>query len=231
MPAFVFVHSPLVGPLTWVLVVEEMRRRNISAIAPGLPDSRSITPPYWQRHAEAVARAIESAPDTHSLILVGHSGGGPLLPAIRQATGCTVAADIFVDAIIPQDGHSRLDLFESREAVKQFRASASDGLLPIWGNAEILSNVITNSERRAQFAAELRRLPLAVYEEPIPVFAGWPDAPCGYLRLSPTYQPQMAQAQRRGWACAELESGHFHMLNEPVAVTNAILDLAERLIL
>ena len=32
------------------------------------------------------------------MILAGHSGAGPLLPAIRQATGRAIAGYLFVDA-------------------------------------------------------------------------------------------------------------------------------------
>jgi hypothetical protein len=62
-------------------------------------------------------------------------------------------------------------------------------------------------------------------DEPIPVFPGWPDAPCGYLRFRPGYAVPAAEAAARGWACREIDGGHFHMLVEPVAVADALLGL------
>jgi pimeloyl-ACP methyl ester carboxylesterase len=228
MWAFSLIHSPLVGPLTWALVADELRQRGAEAIAPTLPDARAVSPPYWKRHAEAVAQTLQVLPPNQPLILVGHSGAGPLLPLIREATNLPVAAYIFVDAIIPQNGASRLDLFESREAVEQFRQSAVEGLLPTWAE-EDLREVIPDDDLRRRFVSELRPLPLAVYEEPLPVFVGWPDALCGYLRFSPIYHGQAKQARQSGWSYVEIEAGHFHMLVDPEAVAHALFKLAEQL--
>ena len=152
-----------------------------------------------------------------------------LLPAIREALGRPVSMYIFVDAGIPLDGKSRLDLFENPVAAAQFRQAATDGMLPTWTD-EDLREVIPDDAIRQRFVAELRPLPLKVYEEPIPVFQGWPDAPCGYLRFmgahSAAYEEPARWAQREGWTYAELQGGHFHMLVEPRAVASALLELA-----
>ena len=70
---------------------------------------------------------------------------------------------------------------------------------------------------------ELKPLPLAVYEELIPVFEGWPDAPCAYLKFTPTYEDFAKQARREGWQCAEMTGEHFHMLVDPAGVAAALL--------
>jgi hypothetical protein len=224
MKAFVFIHSPRVGPLTWALVADEVRRHGYTALVSALPDSRYISPPYWKRHAEAIAQSVESTSQEHHLILVGHSGAGPLLPAIREALNRSVAAYVFVDAAIPRAGASRFDLFESSEAVRQFSQAAVTGLLPTWGE-EDLRDDLPNAELRRRFVAELRPLPVAVYEEPLPVFVGWPDAPCAYLHFSSFYESPAAWAQQAGWAYTQLKGGHFHMLVDPLAVAEALLRL------
>ena len=195
-PAFALVHSPLVGPLTWSLVARELRERGLVAVAPALPGGRAVVPPYWQQHTGAVARALDAIPPGETLVLVGHSGGGMLLPAIRKASKRPVAAYLFVDAGIPRNGLIRLDFFEEGEA-KEFRAAASDGLLPTWSETD-LEEVLPDEEIRRRFVRELRPLPLAVYEEPLPVFAGWPDAPCGYVQFSPVYDPAAERGQADG---------------------------------
>ena len=225
---FVLIHSPLVGPLTWALVADELRHRDIEVVVPSLYDVEDTGAPYWKQHAAAVIRALEPISADRPLILVGHSGAGPLLPAIRQMIPHHVAAYIFADAGIPANGASRLDLFESPEAANQFRQAAPDGLLPIWSD-EDLREVIPDAGLRRRFVAELRPLPLAVYEEPIPVFDGWPDAPCGYLLFSPVYATLAARARRDGWAYRELDAGHFHMLVDPKAVANALVELVEQM--
>jgi hypothetical protein len=155
-----------------------------------------------------------------------------LLPAIRQVTGRPVAAYLFVDAGLPQDGRSRLDLFENIEEAERFRQSArqAGGLLSTWSD-EDLREVIPDDELRRRFVAELAPLPLAVYEEPLPVFAGWPDAPCGYLRFgpNPAYAAPAARAQQAGWPYLQLDGGHFHMLVDPPAVASALIQLIEQI--
>src|SRR3970040_2441388 len=128
MRTFALIHSPLVGRSTWARVANDLRRRGVETIVPALPDSALLTPPYWKHHVEAVARAVESA--QHHLILVGHSGAGPLLPAVREPGHPPAAPYLFVGAGLQRAGASRLDLFEPREAAEQFRQSASHGLLP-----------------------------------------------------------------------------------------------------
>ncbi|MSP13091.1 MAG: alpha/beta hydrolase [Chloroflexi bacterium] len=230
---FVLIHSPLGGPYTWVPVAEVLRQKGVGVIVPTLTSSQESATPYWQQHAAAVAQALQAQggdPSQQPLILVGHSGAGMLLPAIRQVTGRPVAAYLFVDAGLPVAGKSRLDLFEDAEAAAAFRQAATGGLLPAW-TEEDLREVIPSIEQRRRFVAELRPLPLAVYEDPLPVFAGWPDAPCGYLRFgaNPAYDTGAARALREGWAYSQLEGMHFHMLVDPPAVAQALLTLVERM--
>ncbi|MFL5734893.1 MAG: alpha/beta hydrolase [Chloroflexia bacterium] len=227
MTTFVLVHSPLVGPYTWAPVVVELRKRGFGAIAPALPDSRELSSPYWRGHAGAVVEALREVPGDEPLVLAAHSGAGMLLPAVWAMSGRPVAAYIFVDAGIPRDGMSRLDFFGVEEAA-EFRAAAEDGLLPTWSE-EDLREMIPDTETRRRFVGELRPLPLAVYEEPIPVFNGWPDAPSGYLQFSRTYDAPASEAREAGWAYRQLVGGHFHMLAEPSAVADALVGLIQEM--
>lgn len=228
MTVFVLIHSPLVGPLTWKSLAEEFRRRGVNAIAPALPHAIDVGPPYWKGHADALAGAAELTPEEGAIVLVGHSGAGMLLPAVRQALGRTVSGYIFVDADIPQDGKSRLDLFESRDDRESFRRAAPEGMLPTW-TEEDLEETIPNPVLRKRFVAGLRPLPLAVYEEPIPVFNGWPDAPCGYLQFTEFYESSAQHARQEGWPHTQIEADHFHMLVDPRAVADSLLDLVREM--
>src|SRR5258705_13024542 len=59
---YVLIHSPLVGPLTWQLVADEMRQREIDVVVPTLVDSPDSGEPFWKQHAESVSQAIASVP-------------------------------------------------------------------------------------------------------------------------------------------------------------------------
>src|ERR1700751_3091577 len=105
----VLVHSPLVGPFTWSMVAEQLRQRKVDVLVPKLTDRDYTNLPYWEQHTEAVKRALADVPQERRVVLVGHSGAGPLLPAIHRAIARPVAAYIFVDASRPHPGQSRFD--------------------------------------------------------------------------------------------------------------------------
>jgi thioesterase domain-containing protein len=226
-PTLALIHSPLVGPVTWSPLAEELRRRGLSVSAPELGDDEGSGLPFWRQHAESAARALAAVDGPQPVVLTGHSGAGPLLPAIAERLKRPVAAYLFVDAGIPRDGASRLDLLrhELPEAAAQLQESlAAGGRFPQWRDQD-LQTVLPDAGLRRAVLASLRPRALAFMDEPIPVFPGWPDAPCGYLRFRPGYAVPAAEAAARGWACREIDGGHFHMLVEPAAVAEALLGL------
>lgn len=227
---FVLIHSPLVGPLTWRLVGDEMQQRGLDVLLPTLEDSQDSKEPFWKQHAESVAKALAHIPKENSLTLVGHSGAGPLLPAIRQLLRNPVSAYVFVDAGIPHANLSRLEVMKSEvpEWAKEFQEELErGGRFPTW-SFEDLQEIIPDESLREQMVAELRPRALDFFTEPIPVFAGWPDAPCIYIQFSPPYDIPAAQARQAGWQVSKLEVGHFHMLVDPKAVTDMILNMVAK---
>ncbi len=227
---FVLIHSPLVGPYTWALVAGELRRRGYPVIVPELSSPPESSRPYWELHAAAVAQAVQKVPSGAPLLLAAHSGAGPILPAIRQAVHNPIAGYLFVDAGWPENDKSRLELFGDPLQVERFRRSLAGGFIPVWSDAD-LQEVIPDAEIRRRFASELRPLPVAVYDEPLPVFAGWPDAPGGYLRFgdNPAYETPGQMARRMSFAYRELAGEHFHMLVKPREVAETILELVKEM--
>ena len=229
-PVFVLVHSPLVGPLTWSLVAAELQEHRVKVILPILHDSPDSLEPFWKQHAESVASSLEGIPDDPLIRLVAHSGAGPLLPAIRQSIANPVQAYMFVDAGIPRDGATRLDLMKSEdpEWAQDFQAALERGeRYPHW-SFDDLEQVIPDESLRRQMLAELHPRGLDFFTEPIPVFAGWPDAPCIYVHFSAPYASPAAQARQAGWPTYELHAGHFHMLVDPKTVTDVLTDAAKQ---
>lgn len=225
MERFVLIHSPLVGPSTWSLVADEFRQRGLIAILPALHDSLAIKQPYWQQHAASIAKALADVPKSVRLILVAHSGAGPLLPAIRQSIPNPVHAYIFVDAGIPQHDATRLDLMRMENAAwaNEFQQELEQGgRFPAW-SFDDLQDVIPDGSLRAEMVSELRPRGLDFFTEPIPVFDGWPDAPCVYIQFSESYDWDAAQANQFGWPTYKVVAGHFHMLVDAPAVATIII--------
>jgi hypothetical protein len=229
---YVLIHSPLVGGLTWTLVAHKMQQWDLEVVVPLLLDSADSPEPFWKQHAKSVTKAFAHIPGSEAVTLVAHSGAGPLLPAIRQSLGNPVNAYVFVDAGIPRDGFTRLDLMKSEdpEWAEQFQETLERGQrFPNW-SMEDLRDVIPDESLRSQLVAEIRPRGLAFFTEPIPVFGSWPDAPCAYIRFSAPYERPAAQAQQAGWPTYELEAGHFHMLVDPGTVAEMIVNAVKKLI-
>ena len=229
---YVLIHSPLVGGLTWVLVADQMRQKGLNVVVPLLLDSPDSLEPLWKQHAESIAQALTYTPKENALTLVAHSGAGPLLPAIRQSLPNPVNAYVFVDAGIPRDSATRLDLMKSEdpEWAEQFEEElARGGRFPTW-SMEDLQDIIPDESLREQLVAEIRPRDLSFFTEPIPVFDGWPDAPCVYIQFSAPYDRPAAQARQAGWLTYILEAGHFHMLVDPATVTEMLIKAVNKLI-
>jgi hypothetical protein len=222
---FVLIHSPLVGGLTWTLVADQMQQRGLSVLVPLLTDSPDSKDPYWKQHAESASQALKDVLKDIPVILVAHSGAGPLLPAIRAAIANPIHAYVFVDAGLPKDGFSRLSLMreENLEWAEQFQAELERGdHFPTWSSDD-LRDIIPNESLREKLVAELHPRALDFFTEPIPVFQEWPDAPCIYILFSPPYKGAEIQAKQLGWKTYKLEAGHFHMLVDPLTVTEMIV--------
>jgi hypothetical protein len=229
---YVLIHSPLVGMLTWTLVAEEMRQRGLQVILPALLDVPDARQPFWKQHAESVAEALTAIPTDVSVTLIGHSGAGPLLPVIRRSIPNPVHAYVFVDAGLPRDNATRLDLMKAEDAdwAAEFQNYLEGGgRFPNW-NSEDLREILPDENLRNQLVAELHPRGLDFFSEPIPVFESWPDAPCAYISFSAPYQQARLEAQRMGWYTEELDAGHFHMLVDPPAVTDLILNAINKIV-
>jgi Alpha/beta hydrolase family len=211
------------------LVADELRVRGFAVMAPTLPEERAGKP-HWRQHVEAVAAQLADA--ALPLVLVGHSGACPLLPAIGAAVRDPISAYVFVDGDLPlvPTGGSRLDLLRvaSPALADELQALLDrGGAFPTWRD-EDLREEIPDRALRASVAAEVRPQPRPFWVEQLPAVAGWPDAPCGYLELSAHYGGAAARARREGWAYRHLAGRHFDLLTRPAEVADAILALVPR---
>jgi pimeloyl-ACP methyl ester carboxylesterase len=227
----VLIHSPLVGPSTWSLVAGHLVGRGVRVLVPVFHGTEETHAPWWKQQADAVARQLAPLPADQPLVLVGHSGAGPLLPAMGKLLDQPVAGYVFVDAGLPQGGRSYLDEMEAN--IPAFAAELrhhlqSGGRFPDWTD-EVLQTTIPDDSLRREVLTELQPRPLAFFEEPLPVVADWPDAPCGYVKFTDSYARHADRARAMGWTYREFDAGHFHMLVAPEDVATALTDVVESL--
>lgn len=229
-PAFVLIHSPLVGPTAWSPVAAELERRGREAVVPSLLGVAGAAAPQW-RHVPEAARAA-AAGTADPIVLVGHSGGGLLLPTIAHALSAEVAALVFVDSFLPPaSGSLRL---APPEFIGQLRALATDGVLPPWASwfgEDAMRELVPDPSLRAALEEEMPRLPLSYFEASVPLPGGWDARPCAYLLFTgKPYGQSAADARGRGWPVAEIPGvQHMAMATDPSIVTDALLDLERAL--
>ena len=222
---FILIHSPLVGPMTWEPVAERLVREGCDVLVPRLTPPAGVRRPYSLQYALEVAGAASVVPQGKRIVLVGHSNAGQRLASFRQEIPAAVAAYILVDSALPEQTLSEA----GRSYLEQRRRQAIDGMIEPWTDDE-LAPALPDPVLRRRFMAELTAWPLAFFEEEIPVFVGWPDAPCAYMRFTANYPAATERAIREGWPLIEFDGAdHFHMLVDPQAVADSLLDASRRL--
>lgn len=233
-PAIALIHSPLVGPFTWSLVALALRKQGWDVVVPTLSDNDEVPLPYWQQHAQHIATALTKLPSTRPILWVAHSGAGLRLPAYRSWVINPVAGYIFVDAGIPHNApsqaQSQLEWMarESAAGADELQQLLNQGdLFPNWTD-EMLRDEVPNSTLRTALMDELQPHGLRYFDEPLPVFGGWPDARCAYIYFSAAYDEAAHIAKHLGWPVVQIHGGHFHMIVNPLRVANAIIELAEK---
>jgi pimeloyl-ACP methyl ester carboxylesterase len=225
-PLMVLVHSPFLGPSAWAWVARELEQRGRAAVVPSLRTVADEPFRPW-RDVWATADAV-SAHGAGSVVLVGHSAGGSLLPAIAQSAPRRVAAIAFVDAFLPPpSGTARL---VPAQFAEELSALATNDVLPPWSTwfgEEAMRDLVPDRARRARIEHDMPRLALSVRDIKLPVPAGWDRRPCAYLLLSAeAYAKSAADARARGWPTAEVPGGkHLDLVRRPTAVATALLNL------
>lgn len=226
-PAFVLVHSPLVGPLTWEPTAESLRQLGHLVLVPSLAAGTDGGPPYYRELARRVISAVTEACLESPVVIAGHSGAGALLPAIADEVD--VHAAIFVDAILPHPGLSWFDTAPA-ELRQHLLDIAHGALLPRWNEwfpADALSALLPEAGLRQRFAGELPELPVLYFEERAPEVPSWPPARCAYVQLSEPYEEFADEASRKGWPVRRENADHLAMLTRPGQMAEILDQLAK----
>lgn len=227
-PTILLLHSPFLGPSTLRPLADELAARGRSTV---LLDLRMTvaSAPVHARLIGGFADAVGDAGLAGPVVLAGHSGAGPLLPAFADVLDDPVAALLFVDAGLPTPGRSWRDTVPP-QLYRQLRDRSRDGLLPRWHNwfdPEMLTTLVPDEVRRAEIFEEAQEVPLAFLKEERPSVE-W-AGPAGYLALSRAYADDVASAKERGWPVRELDLHHLSTATDPVPVGAAVLDLLAEL--
>lgn len=231
---FVLVHGAWHGGWCWRDVAERLR-------AAGHPVSCPTLTGVGERHHLASA-AVDL--DTHvaditghleneelaGVVLVGHSYGGTVISGVADRMADRVAALVYLDAFVPRDGQSMLDMMPPERGAR-IRASAEQGMVASM-STEALG---VDGEAAAWVARRVTPQPFATFSQPIRLQNAVP------ARVQRTYiyctgRPtgsfdQFSRALRddRQWRYRELPTGHDAMVSDPDGTTALLLEAAQAL--
>jgi hypothetical protein len=221
-PTLLFVHSPVVGPSTWLYTAEVLQQNGFRCVVPDLTGVATMDPPFYPKYATTAAAGVEESSDP--VVVIGHSAAGALLPAIAEAVGVRTHGAVFVDAMLPQPGRSWFDTAPpGLEA--QLRGLGDHGLLPPydgWFPPGTLADLVPDPVRRERLIAESPRLPVAYFEEPAPSARFAESVACAFVRLGAPFDAAADKAERLGWWVTRGDWDHLRMLSAPEAVADLI---------
>ncbi|MFI7676587.1 hypothetical protein [Actinophytocola sp. NPDC049390] len=225
----VLVHSPFLGPASLRPLADALASLGHPAVLLDLRPS-VVAPPVHQVLLGAFADAMSGEPLDGPVVLIGHSGAGPLLPAFADSLEDEVAGLVFVDAGLPTPGRSWRDTVPAA-LYAELRALSREGQLPRWQrwfDPDPLESLVTDPTLRAEIADEAPEVPIAFLKEERPDVT-W-TGPAGYVQLSAPYEQDATTAESRGWPTRRLPTHHLAPATNPTPVAEAILELLKTLL-
>jgi pimeloyl-ACP methyl ester carboxylesterase len=158
------------------------------------------------------------------LVIVGHSLGGLTAPVLAARTADRVRALVLVAAMIPEPGHSHMDLTKADPSILPRPIGAGPERNPdgttSWPQAAALESMYAGvpEELARPAVVDLRPQAWTITKEVTPLTA-WPDVPTISVVCAedPMAAPEASRriARERGFTLRELPGDHFPMLTRP----------------
>lgn len=233
---YVLVHGAFHGGWCWRRVADILRAAGHTVFAPtmtGLGERSHLLSPEvnLNTHIQDIVNVLVWE-DLRDVVLVGHSYGGAVVTGVADRVADRIGSIVYLDAVIPQNGQSTLDVQppERRQWMID-RAASGDGWTQPANSAEFYG--VTDKADQAwvdgkctpqPFAAITQKLslteaPAARIAKRLYILCTNPPLP--YMRKF--YDAAMADS---GWTALELETGHDAMVTEPEALSRILMEQA-----
>jgi pimeloyl-ACP methyl ester carboxylesterase len=234
MRTIVIVHGAWSGGWSWRRVKERLEGRGFRVFTPtltGVGERAHLATPEvdLDLHIEDVVAVLEYE-GLDDVLLVGHSYGGMVVTGVADRWPGRLAGLVYVDAFVPGDGQSVLDLLPPTVAERMTASVAAEGdgwRLPPNPPADD-----TAPEDLAWLEPRRGPQPFATFTQKLRLSGSAAQTRRSYIycrRIGPvdTFGPfaRMAEAEP-GWTYHAIDASHAANVTAPEALTELIAGIA-----
>jgi len=235
---FVIVHGGFGGGWEWTPVAQTLRESGHVVFTPtlsGMGERSHLGPGLGLgTHIEDVVAVLEFE-DLHDVVLCGASYGGMAVTGAADRVAERIALLVYLDALVPVDGQSGLDLLPDGfgEIVRAAADEQGQGWVAI-PDALLPPQGLIAEATRTRYVARLRNQPVATFTEPIHLTGSVARVPRAFIRCTgheldvggDPIEPMAARARTEGWPYRELRAPHDPHLFDPTATAATLEELA-----
>jgi pimeloyl-ACP methyl ester carboxylesterase len=234
MATFVLVHGAWHGSWCWARVRQGLIEQGHRVFTPTLTgvaeQSHALSSDIdLQRHVDDVANLIRWE-ELDSVVLCGHSYGGCVISGVVEVVPDRIAAMVYLDAFLLEDGECLHDLLpaEHRELQVSLANEHGEG----WRVPPIPAEVFNvNAVDRDWVDRQCTPQPLATFQQPIRLHGGPSRVARNHFIYASDWEgtpftPCYDRAKARGWTTSEIACGHDVMLDRPEALTAELTAVA-----
>jgi pimeloyl-ACP methyl ester carboxylesterase len=234
MATFVLVHGAWHGSWCWKRVRKALQSRGHEVFTPtltGVGERSHLLSPHvnLDTHIEDVINLIRWE-ELSDVVLCGHSYGGCVITGAADRLPGRIAALVYLDAFVPEDGQSLFDIVPGPLKELQLEAARRDG--QGWKVPPIRAETFNVNAGDVEWVnRQCTMQPIATFQQAIKLGgrAGTPEHVTFILAADFEDSPFSAfynRARARGWNTLAMPCGHDVMLDRPEDLTGALLDIA-----
>ncbi|HVM31155.1 MAG TPA: alpha/beta fold hydrolase [Candidatus Limnocylindrales bacterium] len=237
MATFVLVHGGWGGGWEWRQVADRLAARGHQPhrlTLTGLGDRSHLASPEvnLDTHITDVLMVLQFE-DLSDVVLVGQSYGGAVITGAADRAPERIRRLVYVDAFVPNDGDSVIDLSPQRfvDLFRQLAAETGDG----WQVPSPFDpGDLGPPEMEGWYAPKLVPHPLACFDQPIRLSGASDTVPRSYIDCRPAdaqswvFERFADRARSDGWDYHHLPVGHDAQVLAPEALVG-ILDQVAKL--
>lgn len=233
---YVLVPGAWMGGWIWSEVSSLLRQKghNVHPITlSGLDDDLDSAKIQLATHVKDVLDYLEYH-QLEQVVLVGHSYAGIIVGQVAAQVPKRVAHTVYVEAFLPVDGQSLLQVSGLDVIHEQELIEHNAGLWPAPTQEELSQQPSLNAEQVATMASRLVGHPGQTVVDPVVLnhpLSALPStfiAGSGWLDGSREADLLNALRRERRWHFATIEGGHWPMVTIPEQLTAELLQVSER---